>query len=63
MHHREPDRAFDADFQIADAERSGQHALDPFGGLECVLDPFSQGHEHSELVAAGAGEHVAGAER
>ena len=41
----------------------GHHLLDALGGLQRVLDAAAQRHQHAEFVAAGAGQHVAGAKR
>ncbi len=63
VHQRNADRALDLDFQFGELERRSHNLLDAFGRLEGVLDAAAKRHQHSELIAAGTGKHVAGAER
>ena len=63
VHQRDADRAFDADFEVGQLERRGHHLLDSLGRLQRVLDAAAERDQHAELVAAGARQHVAAAQR
>src|SRR6185369_17566415 len=63
MHQGDANRAFDPDLEIRELERSGHDLLDALGRLQRIFHAAAKRNEYAELVAASAGEDVAGPKR
>ncbi len=63
LHHRQPDRAFDPDLQVAQFEWRGHHFLDSVGGLHRIVHALAKRDDDPEFVAPGARQPVARPQR